>query len=51
MTSFSGLSGGCTPCQHPACTAVARHIHVGIARSFPDPPPHDDFGLPMAIWA
>ncbi len=34
-----------------ACAAVARRIHAGIARSFPDPPPRDAYGLPMAIWA
>ena len=34
-----------------ACAAVARRIHAGTARPFPDPPPRDDFGLPMAIWA
>jgi predicted RNase H-like nuclease len=34
-----------------ACAAVARRIHAGIAQPFPDPPPRDAFGLPMAIWA
>jgi predicted RNase H-like nuclease len=34
-----------------ACAAIARRIHAGLARPFPDPPPRDDFGLPMAIWA
>jgi predicted RNase H-like nuclease len=34
-----------------ACAAVARRIHAGLARPFPDPPPRDGFGLPMAIWA
>jgi predicted RNase H-like nuclease len=34
-----------------ACAAVARRIHTGLARPFPDPPPRDSFGLPMAIWA
>jgi len=34
-----------------ACAAVARRIGVGNARPFPDPPPRDDYGLPMAIWA
>jgi predicted RNase H-like nuclease len=34
-----------------ACAAVARRIHAGIAQSFPQPPPRDAFGLPMAIWA
>jgi predicted RNase H-like nuclease len=34
-----------------ACAAVARRLHEGTARSFPDPPPRDPYGLPMAIWA
>ena len=34
-----------------ACAAVARRIHAGLARPFPDPPPRDSFGLIMAIWA
>jgi predicted RNase H-like nuclease len=34
-----------------ACAAVARRIHQGLARPFPDPPPRDSFGLNMAIWA
>lgn len=34
-----------------ACVAIARRIHVGLARPFPDPPGSDAFGLPMAIWA
>ena len=34
-----------------ACAAIARRIHAGLARPFPDPPPRDAFGLPMAIWA
>jgi Protein of unknown function (DUF429) len=34
-----------------ACAAVARRIHAGTARPFPDPPERDAFGLPMAIWA
>jgi predicted RNase H-like nuclease len=34
-----------------ACAAIARRIHAGIARSFPDEPERDDHGLPMAIWA
>ncbi len=34
-----------------ACAAVARRLHRGEARPFPDPPPQDAFGLPMAIWA
>ena len=34
-----------------ACAAVARRIDAGLARPFPDPPPRDAYGLPMAIWA
>ena len=34
-----------------ACAAVARRIHAGCARPFPDPPARDAFGLPVAIWA
>jgi predicted RNase H-like nuclease len=34
-----------------ACAAIARRIQAGIAKPFPDPPPHDAYGLPMAIWA
>jgi predicted RNase H-like nuclease len=34
-----------------AGAVVARRLHAGTARSFPDPPPRDAFGLPMAIWA
>jgi predicted RNase H-like nuclease len=34
-----------------ACVAIARRIHAGTARPFPDPPERDEFGLPMAIWA
>ncbi len=34
-----------------ACAVVARRIHRGDAQSFPDPPPRDEFGLVMAIWA
>ena len=34
-----------------ACAAVARRLHAGLARPFPDPPPRDAYGLPMAIWA
>ena len=34
-----------------ACAAVARRIHTGLAQPFPDPPPRDSCGLPMAIWA
>lgn len=32
------------------CAVVARRLHAGIARSFPQEPPRDAFGLPMAIW-
>lgn len=34
-----------------ACAAVARRLHAGTARPFPDPPERDTYGLPMAIWA
>jgi predicted RNase H-like nuclease len=34
-----------------ACAAVARRLHSHTARPFPDPPPRDAFGLPMAISA
>jgi predicted RNase H-like nuclease len=34
-----------------ACAAIARRIGEGRARPFPDPPPRDACGLPMAIWA
>jgi predicted RNase H-like nuclease len=34
-----------------ACAAIARRIHAGLAKPFPDPPPVDMYGLPMAIWA
>jgi predicted RNase H-like nuclease len=34
-----------------ACAAIARRILAGRAAPFPDPPSHDEFGLPMAIWA
>ena len=34
-----------------ACAAVARRLHRGEAKPFPDPPPRDKFDLPMAIWA
>jgi len=34
-----------------ACAAIARRIHAGLARPFPDPPGRDPFGLPVAIWA
>lgn len=34
-----------------ACAAIARRIHAGLAKPFPDPPPVDRYGLRMAIWA
>jgi len=34
-----------------ACAAIARRLYAGQARPFPDPPPRDAYGLPMAIWA
>jgi predicted RNase H-like nuclease len=34
-----------------ACLWVAQRLERGEARPFPDPPPRDAFGLPMAIWA
>ncbi len=34
-----------------ACAAIARRLHAGLARPFPDPAPRDAYGLPMAIWA
>ena len=34
-----------------ACAAIARRIHAGEARPFPEPPERDAFGLTMAIWA
>jgi predicted RNase H-like nuclease len=34
-----------------ACAAIARRIHAGLARPFPDPPRRDEYGLIMAIWA
>lgn len=34
-----------------ACAAIARRLHRGEAKPFPDPPPRDEFGLPLAIWA
>ncbi len=33
------------------CAAIARRIHAGTARPFPNPVPRDAYGLPMAIWA
>jgi predicted RNase H-like nuclease len=34
-----------------ACAAIARRIHLGIARPFPEAFGRDAYGLPMAIWA
>ena len=34
-----------------ACAAIARRLHAGTARPFPDPPARDAHGLPVAIWA
>lgn len=34
-----------------ACLTTARRIYRKAARPFPDPPPRDEHGLPMAIWA
>jgi predicted RNase H-like nuclease len=34
-----------------ACATVARRIHAGLARVFPDPPARDSFDLPIGIWA
>jgi predicted RNase H-like nuclease len=34
-----------------ACLWVAQRLNIGEARPFPDPPPQNAFGLPMAIWA
>jgi predicted RNase H-like nuclease len=34
-----------------ACAAIARRVHTGVARPFPDSPERDAFGLTMAIWA
>ena len=34
-----------------ACLVTARHVHHKSARSYPDDPPCDEYGLPMAIWA
>ncbi len=30
---------------------IAKRLVDGIARPFPDPPMHDGYGLPIAIWA
>jgi predicted RNase H-like nuclease len=34
-----------------ACAVIARRINAGVAESFPNAPPRDEFCLPMAIWA
>lgn len=34
-----------------ACLVTARNLHARRATPHPDPPPRDEFGLPMAIWA
>lgn len=34
-----------------ACTVIARRLARGEAVPFPNPPPCDNSGLPMAIWA
>jgi threonine dehydratase len=34
-----------------ACAGIARRLHTRRARPYPDPPPRDSHGLPMAIWA
>lgn len=34
-----------------ACAAIARRLYRGLAKPYPDPPPRDAYGLPMAIWA
>jgi predicted RNase H-like nuclease len=34
-----------------ACAEIARRIHLGQAKPFPDRPERDAFGLAMAIWA
>jgi threonine dehydratase len=34
-----------------ACVVTARLVHANCARSYPDSPPRDEYGLPMAIWA
>jgi len=34
-----------------ACLITARRIYRKEAQSYPETPPHDEFGLPMAIWA
>jgi predicted RNase H-like nuclease len=34
-----------------ACLITARRIHAKDARCYPENPPRDEYGLPMAIWA
>jgi predicted RNase H-like nuclease len=34
-----------------ACASIARRIHAGVARPFPEAFSRDEFALPMAIWA
>jgi predicted RNase H-like nuclease len=34
-----------------ACATIARRLHAGTARPFPDPPGRDSHGLTVAIWA
>jgi predicted RNase H-like nuclease len=34
-----------------ACAAIARRIHAGLAKPYPDPPQRDRYGLRIAIWA
>ena len=34
-----------------ACLTTAQRIYRKTAQPFPDPPPRDEHGLPMAIWA
>jgi predicted RNase H-like nuclease len=46
--------GGAGPDDLPdalACATIARRIHAGTARPFPDPRERDAFGLPVAIGA
>ena len=54
----AGVNGACPRGAGPddlldalACAAIARRIHLGLARPFPDPPERDALGLPMATWA
>jgi predicted RNase H-like nuclease len=63
LLAFAGLPSDLTQAPPPkgaaaddlidalACAAIARRIHAGQAQRFPDPPPLDRHGLPMAIWA